>query len=201
MSIKPTETALSHDLPPPPEGLSPVGGELRAAERAATPRRHETHQQPADYDALGRAVTTQDDDAPGRHITEVQLALVSMGYSMHGEASGPQSVGDDGIDGTMSPGLEAAIRQFQEDRDLEATGGLDPETYEAIFADYNDGLDLRRADAIDDNDGDGPSAGLLEPDLADLTVGEHTLAGFNPVDGADDPVAEQFEDKDEAPLG
>jgi hypothetical protein len=84
-----------------------------------------------------------------QQLRDAQSALVAMGYplSERGDAGA-------GINALWNATMQAAICAFQEDYDLEPTGHLDADTYEALMAAYEEAVEThsRRNDDEDDFD-------------------------------------------------
>jgi peptidoglycan hydrolase-like protein with peptidoglycan-binding domain len=146
-----------------------------------------------DWDVTGRApsdLTGPNTDA--EHVAAVQLALVSMGYSLHG-AAGTQVSDDDGVDGVWSAGTAAAVRQFADDTGLQVTDGLDDDVYSEIMQAYGQALTMQSDDGMGQPSGDSLQSHALD----NATAIDDLVPGTT----EDTPVADLLDDLAPPDLG
>ena len=113
----------------------------------------------ADGDDLRRAssgnVQGVDDDSARQRLRDCQSSLVSLGYHV-GHGDDPA----DGISGFFDAPTGEAVRAFQDDNDLDVTGKIDRETYEALMQGFEQAMDMRAggeaADGFLDVQGEQP---------------------------------------------
>lgn len=113
------EMAPDGDSPPPEGATDSVGMGERVHRTGCT------------VDAASRGDSSRSSLEEARQqVRDAQSALVALGYDIHGHSHGH------GIDAVWGLGTQAALRQFQEEYELHATGHLDAATYEALMALY-----------------------------------------------------------------
>lgn len=145
----------------------------------------------ATWDTSGRTVEAE--GAQGHdpeQVTAIQLALVSLGYSLTGNTAS-EAGEDDGIDGQWNAGTREAVGQFQEDHDIEATGQLDDETHEGILGAYGQALVAGGADAMFDDTGDSLHMGQALTDNAAAGIDDLGVGAL-----PDEPVLDMLDDVD-----
>ena len=157
-----------------------------------------TNRRRPDWDAGGRRTGgAASGGADAERTREVQLALISMGYSLHEAASTHASV-DDVTTGVWDAGTAQAVQQFREDNDIEATGPLDAETYEAITRAFGLAVSTRESDGepLTERDLDSPHPTVPDPDANAVRLGQlEDLDGLQVRDGEDEALlAEDFDD-------
>ncbi|HET6343743.1 MAG TPA: peptidoglycan-binding domain-containing protein [Myxococcota bacterium] len=92
------------------------------------------------------AVASADFDDARLRLRDAQTALVSLGYLIR--------TGEDpaaGIDGVWSDATRDAVALFQEEYDLEVSGQLDRETYEALLEVYGQALSTQDPTPLQDD--------------------------------------------------
>jgi hypothetical protein len=85
-------------------------------------------------------------DNARQRMRDCQGALVSLGYPL-GDHDDPA----DGISGMADPGTIEAVRQFQDDNDLDVTGVVDRDTYEGLLRGFEQAMGMRAHDELDDD--------------------------------------------------
>ena len=96
-------------------------------------------------------------DEARQHISDAQSALTALGFVLQTEGEGTTAV-----DSVFTPQMRDAVLQFQEENGLEATGTLDPETYEVLMAAYEQAVETHRDGPVEDDFNPMPGVHPLE---------------------------------------
>lgn len=161
------------------------------------PQTQEPSQTPhRDWDASGRTVDAE--QAQGHapeQVTAIQLALVSMGYTLN-ESTEADGHDGDGVDGQWSEATRLAVVQFQDDNGLESSGKLDDDTEEAILRAYGEALVSSQSGAAFTDALDGLQMGDAHTSIEAALQAESTdaLDDLVPGDLPDEPVADVLDD-------
>jgi len=126
------------------------------------------------------AVASVDLDEARLRLRDAQTALVSLGYLIR--------TGEDpatGIDGIWSDATRDAVAQFQEEYDLERSGQLDRDTYEALLEAYEQALGTQGTTPLQDD---------FAPIQANQPLARQDLDVF------DNPVQEPMDDSERVML-
>lgn len=124
---------------------------------------------------LGRAsggnLIDVDVESARQRMRDCQSALVGLGYHLgHGEDPA------DGIDGVFDATTREAVRQFQEDNDLETHGRMDRDTYETLLRAFEQAMSMRADGVLGDGfgyvQGEQPIGNFAEGDEAALSAEE-----------------------------
>lgn len=128
-----------------------------------------------------------DDDSARQRLRDCQSSLVSLGYHL-GHGDDPA----DGISGTFDKPTGEAVRAFQDDNDLDVTGKIDRETYEALMQSFEQAMDMRA--------GGEPADGFLyvqgEQPFNDDFGGTRTASDAEPLDDSDATLLELQDELD-----
>lgn len=79
-----------------------------------------------------------DEESAQQRLRDCQSTLVGLGYHL-GHGDDPA----DGITGSFEATTGEAVRQYQEDNDLEVTGKIDRDTYEALMHSFEQAMEMR----------------------------------------------------------
>lgn len=90
--------------------------------------------------AAGGHIPEEDIEEARLRLHDAQVALSALGYDrVTGEHERPLAT--DGTNGVWDNDTANALSAFQRDHDLEITGQLDAETYQALMGEYETGLE------------------------------------------------------------
>ena len=99
---------------------------------------------------LGRAASGElldvDMDTARQRMRDCQSALLSLGYSL-GDHDDPV----DGVNGMADAGTVEAVKQFQDDNDLDLTGVVDRDTYEELMRSFEQAMSMRAGVQVEDD--------------------------------------------------
>jgi murein L,D-transpeptidase YcbB/YkuD len=110
--------------------------------------------------AASGVLLEEDQEQATQRLHDVQVILAELGY-----LSGDNGDPGQGVTGVWDPETRDAVAEFQGDHELDATGQIDSETYEALLAEHELALGAQAGDVDEDEDEFSP----LRPDkpLAD----------------------------------